>query len=117
MRSSTRLPLTVRVTGTSPGPTRRGPVCASTSGAATVVTALATPVRPADLRKSRRLKLSDIGGSYAWGLAFFFVRNAEDADLAVLAFALGRAARHQRHVLPAREPFGQLGISIPEQPL
>src|SRR5439155_12597946 len=54
---STRLPFTVSVTGTSPGPTTRGPVCAATSGTATVVTAVAKPDTPALFKKSLRLTL------------------------------------------------------------
>ena len=53
--SSTRLPLTISVTGTSPGPTTRGPVCASTSAAPADVTAVARLVTPALFKKSLRL--------------------------------------------------------------
>ena len=51
--SSIRLPLTIRVTGTSPGPDDRGPDCASATVA--VVTAVARLVTPALFKKSLRL--------------------------------------------------------------
>src|SRR3954470_14309070 len=56
-----RLPFTISVIGTSPGPTPALPpaaVCASSSGEAAAVTALTTP---ADLRKSRRVTANPPG--------------------------------------------------------
>src|SRR3954468_16814671 len=60
---STRLPLTVSVTGTSPGPSIAGPACAAASGTATDVTAVAMLVTPALFKKS--LRLTDIEGIIA----------------------------------------------------
>src|SRR5437867_12439205 len=57
---SSRLPFTISATGTSPGPTTRGPVCASVSATPAAVTAEASPVTPAPFRNS--LRLTVMGG-------------------------------------------------------
>ena len=57
-----RLPFTISVTGTSPGPMHgAGPVCASTSATPADVTAVARLLTPAVFRKLRRLTLTRSG--------------------------------------------------------
>src|SRR5262249_34036254 len=73
------------VTGTSPGPTTAGPVWASASGTATVVTAVARLVTPALFKKS--LRLTDMRGIIARGL------DAGDARLKPSRYTCRRRLR------------------------